>query len=379
LKNKKNIVVFIDWFAPGYKAGGPVRSCLNLVEHLKSEFNFYIITSDTDYGETEPYKNVVADKWNVLEEEVNVYYFSKKHISRSSIKQVLSQIKEVHRYYLNGMFSYHFSLLPLAILKGSQDIILASRGMLASSALSLKPLKKNVFIKVLKALGFYKSVLFHATSLGEIEDIKAVIGVRSKIYYAPNLSRSIGQTAPERIKGKDNARLLFLGRISPEKNLLFALNILKNVKRRVTFDIYGAINDKAYWEQCRNCIASLPANISVSYKGIIESENVFKAIGQYDFLFLPTLGENFGHAIFESLSAGCPVIISNKTPWRNLQKNNMGWDLALDNEGEFINIIEKCSGMENENYQQMSTGARSFADSYIKTGEALELNRKLFE
>jgi len=371
--------VFIDWFTPGYKAGGPVRSCLNLIEHLKSEFNFHVITSDTDYGETEPYKNIAAHSWNVLEEGVNVYYFSKEQISFSSIRQVLSQIKEVHKYYLNGIFSYHFTLLPLIILKGSHDIILASRGMLASSALSLKPLKKNIFIKTLNALGFYKSILFHATSLTEVEDIKSVIGVKSKIHYAPNLPRSIRQAMPDRKKNKDLARLLFLGRVSPEKNLLFALNILKNVKQRIAFDIYGAINDKAYWEQCKNCITSLPVNILVSYKGIAESEDIYKTIGQYDFLFLPTLGENFGHAIFESLSAGRPVIISDKTPWRNLQKSNMGWDIALDNEAEFINAIKRCSGMDNENYQQMSTGARSFADYYIKTGEALELNRKLFE
>jgi len=29
-KDKKKILVFIDWYLPGYKAGGPVRSMANI-------------------------------------------------------------------------------------------------------------------------------------------------------------------------------------------------------------------------------------------------------------------------------------------------------------------------------------------------------------
>ena len=56
--------------------------------------------------------------------------------------------------------------------------------------------------------------------------------------------------------------------------------------------------------------------------------------------FLPSFSENFGHAINEALSVGVPVLISDKTPWRNLQEKGMGWDLSLDNRRAFIEVIE---------------------------------------
>ena len=30
------VLVFIDWFYPAYKAGGPITSCLNLIDNLKA-------------------------------------------------------------------------------------------------------------------------------------------------------------------------------------------------------------------------------------------------------------------------------------------------------------------------------------------------------
>lgn len=44
---------------------------------------------------------------------------------------------------------------------------------------------------------------------------------------------------------------------------------------------------------------------------------------------MPTFNENYGHAIVESFVAGLPVVISDRTPWRNLEKINAGWDIPL--------------------------------------------------
>ena len=54
----KKILIFIDWFTPGFKAGGPIKSVSNIVNSLFNEFDFYIITSDRDINETEPYQNI---------------------------------------------------------------------------------------------------------------------------------------------------------------------------------------------------------------------------------------------------------------------------------------------------------------------------------
>ena len=34
--------------------------------------------------------------------------------------------------------------------------------------------------------------------------------------------------------------------------------------------------------------------------------------------------ESFGIVVAEALSCGCPVVVSNKTPWKDIEKNNCG-------------------------------------------------------
>jgi 5'-3' exonuclease len=45
---RPQVLVFIDWYRPFFKAGGPVRSLVNLVEHLQNEVDFHIVTGDRD-------------------------------------------------------------------------------------------------------------------------------------------------------------------------------------------------------------------------------------------------------------------------------------------------------------------------------------------
>jgi hypothetical protein len=57
------VLIFIDWFAPGYKAGGPITSNVNIVEHLSDKLDFYVITSSFDYHATTTF-NRLAPMWN---------------------------------------------------------------------------------------------------------------------------------------------------------------------------------------------------------------------------------------------------------------------------------------------------------------------------
>ena len=63
MPNKIRILIFIDWFLPAYKAGGPIRSIANLVDHLNGDFDFYIITGDRDLGDVKPIKDIFLNSW----------------------------------------------------------------------------------------------------------------------------------------------------------------------------------------------------------------------------------------------------------------------------------------------------------------------------
>ncbi|AOL94044.1 Glycosyl transferases group 1 [Porphyrobacter sp. LM 6] len=108
----------------------------------------------------------------------------------------------------------------------------------------------------------------------------------------------------------------------------------------MSFTIYGPHEDEDYWALCSAAIARLPANISVSIRGELPQERVAEVLRSFDLFFLPTLGENFGHSIAEALGAGLRVLISDRTMWRNLEREGVGHDLPLDAPEAFIQAIE---------------------------------------
>lgn len=377
---KKKVLIFIDWYLPGYKAGGPIQSVANLVAHLKDEYDFSIITRDADYCETRPYPNVKSNEWNVLPDGTKVYYFSQSNLTRNNVRLLIRQT-EFDFVYLNGMYSLYFTLIPLLFLrkKKNKQIVVAARGMLSKGSLGVKKIKKQFFITAVKTLRLFDKVIFHATTEIEKSEIISVFGENSNIKIAANLPQLNTITSfPIRKKEDTSVRIVNIARIAPEKNLLFALTILKNVKSNIIFDFYGPVYNQEYWNECKLVLDKLPQNVKAQYKGSIESDTVTEFLKSYHFMFMPTTGENFGHIILQAMSVACPVIISDQTPWKQLKEKKIGWDISLDKFSDFVEVIDFTASMDQHNYDTMSKASFDYAQKYIKNPKNIEQNRALF-
>ena len=174
-----------------------------------------------------------------------------------------------------------------------------------------------------------------------------------------NLHRTdeVPSKAQAKVAGKLNA--VFVSRVAAKKNLLTAIEIVAAVKGDVSFHIYGPLSDSDYWEKCRRAMAQCGASVRVEYKGALAHEKVLETLASYDAFVLPTLGENFGHVILESLLAGCPVLISDQTPWRGLREKKAGWDLPLPAQERFVEVLQRVAEMDEEAHRMWREGARA--------------------
>ncbi len=383
---KKKILIFIDWYLPGFKAGGPIKSISALISHFKEEYDFLIITTDSDFGESLSYTSVPSDEWVEISDSVKVYYCSKNHLNRKKLLSVVDSIN-FDKVYLNSFFSFYFSIYPLLLKKKGklkEPIILAPRGMLGDGALQIKSFKKKTFIFLSKLLSLHKKITWHATSQEECKEIVAVFGTNAKIIIASNLQNkndSVLIAPPIAQKREGETKLFYLSRISEKKNLLFALDILNQLKTnvKIVFDIIGPVEDAVYWNKCLEKIKKLPASIQVNFVGALPNSQIADKIKDAHFLFLPTLNENYGHVIVESWMNGKPVIISNQTPWRNLKVQNIGWDLSLNNPEKFLSVIIECLAMNQQNYDTVSKTAFDYAIKHIDNPHTIQQNRLLFQ
>ena len=375
--NKSKILIFIDWYKPGFKAGGPIRSISNLVDYLFDKVDLYIVTRDSDYLDNTPYKGVQSNQWNSVN-GANVYYLSAKKTSYSNIKKLITDINP-NIIYCNSLYSLYFSLIPIFIAKkkGIKNI-LAVRGMLSEGSLGVKNTKKKIFIAISKLIGLFNKSVFHATNQDEKKDIEKTF-FKATIKVAQNLPEK--KELPHIPKKKDiNAlRLVFIGRIAPEKNTLYALECLKNVNQNVLFDIYGPIYSEEYWNKCKLIINQLPDNIVVNYKGVLNHYNIDDTLKNYHALFLPSTGENFGHIIIESMINSCIPLISDRTPWRDLENKNIGFDIPLDNNLLFAKTIERMALMDYHELNKLTSNAHQYAVSIINDKKLIEDYNKLFQ
>ncbi|MCT4645631.1 MAG: glycosyltransferase family 4 protein [Carboxylicivirga sp.] len=377
---KKKILIFIDWFLPGYKAGGPVRSMANMVEYLKEDYAFYIVTGNTDYTESIPYITVKSNCWEPFADNVLVFYTDEAHQNKATFKILINEIKP-DIAYINGVYSWKFSIRPLLVSKKLKlkKVIVAARGMLAPSAIDVKGGKKRLFLKAARMAGLYKNVVFHATNEKEKQDINGVLGKKCRVQVADNLPKKTLPAVKSIEKNRGELKLVSLARIAPEKNTLFALERLADLRDfngNIQFDLFGQIYNEDYWKQCHTLIAKLPSNIKVVYKGTVDAERVGETIQNYHALFMPTRGENFGHVILESLSAGRPVLISDQTPWRGLNRDKSGWDISLELKSGKVDELsagqqktEKTHpvGSQREREVSPSTGSGTFIESEVQS------------
>lgn len=378
----KTVLSFIDWYLPGYKAGGTLKAFANQVAHFENDYKFKIITRNTDYCETEPYTNVEADKWNKLAENVEVYYVSAPNVNYKNFKRLVSETS-FDAVYIHGIYSMWFSILPiyLAKKKKAKRIVVAVHGMFGKHAISVKPAKKQVFAIAAKLMSFYKGVIFHAANQDEADDVKSVAGPRAQVIIAEEMPMKMKMEAwKPRVKESGTLNLLSVARIAPEKNTKFAIEVLQGcTKGSIVYDIYGPVYEQDYWKECQDLIALLPKNVTVNYKGSIKGDLVLEAMTNYHFMFLPTTGENFGHTILESFMASTPVIISNKTPWQNLAQKQAGWEIPLDRTDVFVEKLNEAVGFDQVAYDNLSQHALEFAWEFVNDKSIFEQNKRLFE
>lgn len=354
-------------------AGGPIRSLANLVNRLP--YNFYIVTSAFDHYATKPY-DLPTGEWIERNENEHVMYLLPGELTKTKFDIILAH-QQFDRVYINSLFSVTFALKPLLWLKKAglaEKVVLAPRGMLKPGALSIKPLKKKLFLAVAKTFGLFSEITWHATGMDEELEIKQHFP-KARIKSAQNLSRpALPRNNPIK-KEEKKLKLITVARVSQEKNLLGAAEYLRHVEGDVQWDLYGTIQDPSYRDQCIAVLGN--SRIKIQFKGEVNPAALPALFEEYHFFYLMTLGENFGHAIAESLISGLPVIISDRTPWRNLTANKAGWDLPL-NKSDVEQVLTLASDMSQETYDIWCRGAMELGRTVANDTTAYNQSIALF-
>ena len=366
------VLISIPWFLPAFKAGGPIQSIANLVNNFTQDIEYRVFCSSNALN-NEPLHAITTDQWMPFNAHTKVWYTSGKN-TRKIMAEQIKQIKP-DAIFIIGLFSWNYNIVPLLFCKANKKI-LSVRGMLHPGALTQKKWKKRLFLQVLKLFKIKNASIFHATDTAEEDFIKVEFGNDTKVVVAANFPHILKQEQPL-FKKKDFLTIITIALISPMKNHLLILKALAHCTASITYNIYGPIKDAAYWQLCLQQINNLPKNIVVKYHASLEPTEIATTLAQQHIFIMPSKSENFGHSIYEALSAGKPVITSLTTPWNNLLEYNAGINVEIEVD-ELSNAIVFFANLDNESYLQFVNGAGAYAESRFNKVENTQAYNKLF-
>jgi glycosyltransferase involved in cell wall biosynthesis len=371
---KPRVLILIGAFWPGHDSAGPNLSVKAMCQALGDEFDFLLVARDRPFGAASAM--IDSSRWHDLG-WATIHYLT---VGKRGAEGLAALLRDTPHdlLYVNGFFDREFTIPAMLARRLGKaprtPVILSPRGEFSSGALGLKGARKSLYLAITRALGLAKGVTFHVTSDEEADDVRAAFP-RNPVETITNIRPLFA--LPERAPG-NLFRVAFLGRISPVKGLDVALEALALVKARVDFTIFGPISDRAHWARCEELIAALPANVTAHRAGELANNDVAETMAKQDLLLLPSRSENFGHAIFEALGAGTPVVIGDRTPWRGLEAAKAGFDIALPNPAAIAAAIDSLATMPPDEYAGWRAGARAMAERFVATSTARADMARLF-
>lgn len=334
IDHKIQLVIFSDYFYPALKAGGPVKSLYLLKKKLNNNFDIKVVTSAYDIDGTE----VQKEKKNFI---IIKNFFS-------LIKNLFILFSKINSQllYFNSFFSFKFTIIPIIFAKifFKKKIIISPRGELFSSEIEKKGLKKKLYL-IFFNFFLKKNIYFHVTSLIEKKIIKKLFR-HNKIEIVENLSVKKDFNLRKKKFDKKKLKFVYFSRISKKKNLHLAIHLLSNINNNVELDIYGNIEDDAYWINIEKLILHKSSErFKINYKGFI-NKKINKILENYNFFILLSDSENFGHVILEAMMAGCIPVVSKNLPWQDIYKKKCGFVIDIKNINhkifaDFINSFDK--------------------------------------
>lgn len=245
-------------------------------------------------------------------------------INRSFLKYIF--------YDIVILFGYNYATY-IIILLGRR--ILQKRTILFCESTSFEKTGENFLKKLVK------------TALIGCADDFIVPGVRSKQYierYRPKGHVTIAKNAVQPVKTQicsdslpkitDQIRLLFVGRLSEEKNLQFALDALSQSDLKYRLIVAGTGPLETF-------LRSHYQSENVRFIGETSTEDLAVLYSNNDILILPSVSEPWGLVVNEALNHGMPALVSDKVGCAPDLLATAGKVFSLQHELEFIDNIRQ--------------------------------------
>ncbi|MDZ8225839.1 MULTISPECIES: glycosyltransferase [unclassified Nostoc] len=388
MQNQLKILHYIPVYAPAWQFGGPVLSVSQLCEGLAAlGHEVEVLTSNAGLNN----QPELPINQPTIRNGVKVTYFQQEPgmgIHCPDMEEaVTARAKEFDIIHITGVWQRTSGAACKAAKHQGIPYIVSPRGALGPYSWQQKTAKKILYYLWQERFNVTNADGIHYTSKQELQECRW-LKLPGQSFIIPNgLNTKFWQPAKEEAKGwrkfqnfsEDDFIILNVGRLHHKKGLDLlpqALASLQHLKWRMVF--VGSDDDGTKGKlQQQFQVANLSDR--VIFLDRCEPKELPAIYSAANLFVLPSLHENFGNVVVESLACGCPVLISEKVGLHNeVAEGCLGWVRSrVPSEwtkaiGELIQFPKKM--------QEVISASKKYVDStYSIKKTALQMASNYFE
>jgi len=275
--------------------------------------------------------------------------------------------------HAHGIWMYPCQAAGQVARETGKPLILSPRGMLDPWALRASSWKKKVASLLYGQRTLAAADCIHALCESEYRSIRAY-GLTNPVAIVPNgidlPERNDTLTAPwADVIAPDERVLLFLGRISPKKNLHGLIDAWHKVSQEqpangwvLAIAGWSRENARDYERAMRQKVTDLQLERSVHFIGPLHDERKQAALQQAEAFILPSHSEGFPMAILEAWAYGLPVVM---TPQCNIPEGfaagaALEIETNVESTAKGLDVLTK---MSEEQRRQMGRAGRQLVEA----------------
>jgi glycosyltransferase involved in cell wall biosynthesis len=156
----------------------------------------------------------------------------------------------------------------------------------------------------------------------------------------------------------DAVKLLYVGRVSREKNLPLLVDIFKELINKDTGFHLIIVGSGPYLHEMEEALEGYP----VTFAGFLEGEDLAQAYASSDIFIFPSTTDTFGNVVLEAQASGLPVIVSDQGgPKENMIHEQTGFVVPADQPEGFIAALNTLIKKPNL-WHDMKKNARKYVE-----------------
>lgn len=253
-------------------------------------------------------------------------------------QRVITHAAEYDVVHAHGIWTYTSRVVNRWRAQRGGPTIIALHGSLDAWALRRSRWKKRLAMILYERENLHRASCLHALSLREAEGFKA-FGLRNPIAVIPNgISEdwlaSTGDASRFRDKFGLDAEtrvILFLGRITPIKNLPMLLQAMASLRQHLGNWklVIAGVNEFGHQPEVEALVEQLALQPYVRFVGPLYGQDKRDAFAAAEVFVLPSHSEGAPVVILEALGVGVPVLTTQASPWEELVTHQCGWWTAI--------------------------------------------------